>query len=297
MTARLFCKTGELAGADYDVGEGAVLGSAKDNTIVLSATAVSKRDARIAFDSHSGCYFLHDLTGSGRTRLDGTPVLRKEKLGALHVITIAGLHDFIFRQSGKPAVAEARRSVSKTRQGSPGIAAAPSFESGRPLSGTYAGERPSLGVPAFQNVSDSEPAAKLEATQMRESGGPVLPTFDASDEKAHEAPDVIPDAPAATTSRFVLELEDDSGDKQIFPLEMGENRVGRSETCEVYVAHRSLSRDHAVLEVRRGSVAVRDSGSTNGTYVDSKRVTERVELKPGAKIRLGGLEGTIFWQD
>ena len=77
---------------------------------------------------------------------------------------------------------------------------------------------------------------------------------------------------------------------------MGENSVGRSETCDVHVPHRSLSREHAVLEVRRGSVAVRDSGSKNGTYVDSEKVTERVELKPGAKIRFGSLEGEIFWQ-
>lgn len=305
MAARLFCKTGELAGADYDVSDGAVLGSAKDSTIVLSATAVSKRDARITFDASSGSYYLQDLTGRGRTQLDGTPVHRKEKLGDLHVITIAGLHDFIFHRGGKLAVADPVQSVSETRVGAPGGIAVPSFEKAAApeadLDGTQMGGGRGLAVPTFQDVSVAEeepPASKdLHQTQMGQGSGAVVPIFETTGTKARETSDAAPDAGAFGTSGFVLELWTAHSSRQTFPLKMGENSVGRSETCDVHLPHQALSREHAVIEVKRGSVAVRDSGSTNGTYVDSEKVTDRVELKPGAKIRFGSVEGQIFWED
>jgi FHA domain/Protein of unknown function (DUF3662) len=49
-------------------------------------------------------------------------------------------------------------------------------------------------------------------------------------------------------------------------------RIGRSEESEIVLVDPSVSRAHAVVEIRGGEPVVRDVGSTNGTYVNGRRV-------------------------
>ncbi len=62
--------------------------------------------------------------------------------------------------------------------------------------------------------------------------------------------------------------------------------VGRRETCEVHVADRSASRNHARLERRDDGWYVIDEGSANGTFVDGTQVTE-AKLAAGAEVQFG----------
>lgn len=63
--------------------------------------------------------------------------------------------------------------------------------------------------------------------------------------------------------------------------------VGRDEACELTLDDARLSRRHAVLEPEPdGSVKLRDLGSSNGTYVNGKRVESTV-LKGNEQIQLG----------
>lgn len=68
--------------------------------------------------------------------------------------------------------------------------------------------------------------------------------------------------------------------------------VGRSSQNEIFLVDPSVSRNHAVLEVRGGDVTVRDSGSTNGTFVNGERV-ERRKLQPGDRIAFGKTEMAV----
>ena len=63
--------------------------------------------------------------------------------------------------------------------------------------------------------------------------------------------------------------------------------VGRDEGADVFLDRDSVSRQHAEL-VRdlRGSWAVRDMDSTNGTFVNERRTSE-VTLKDGDQLRFG----------
>lgn len=82
-----------------------------------------------------------------------------------------------------------------------------------------------------------------------------------------------------------LKLKLDSGKKTI---EVVEESVilGRDASAQVVVKDRSVSRKHALIE-RRGDVwFVVDQNSSNGTYLDDKRVTE-APLVNGQKLRLG----------
>ncbi len=97
MTARLFCRVGELAGADYEIGDEATIGRSSANAIVLGTGLVSSRHARIYRDADRGGYFVEDLGSLNGTRLDGVALGRPERLGELAVVTFAGALDFIFQ--------------------------------------------------------------------------------------------------------------------------------------------------------------------------------------------------------
>ncbi len=65
-------------------------------------------------------------------------------------------------------------------------------------------------------------------------------------------------------------------------------RVGRGEDLDIWVNHRSISREHAVIEREGGRFRIRDLGSANGVKVNGKKVTER-GLEPGDVLELGSV--------
>lgn len=75
-------------------------------------------------------------------------------------------------------------------------------------------------------------------------------------------------------------------------LSEGSNVVGRNRDCAVRIESATLSRHHARIVVTNGEAAVEDLGSKNGTYVNERRVGERVELKEGDQIQVGSVAMT-----
>lgn len=73
-----------------------------------------------------------------------------------------------------------------------------------------------------------------------------------------------------------------------FPLKEGENSVGR-ESADVLLAHNTVSRKHAKITVEAGRAVVEDFGSTNGTSVDGRRLTEgeTADIADGAELLFG----------
>jgi pSer/pThr/pTyr-binding forkhead associated (FHA) protein len=63
--------------------------------------------------------------------------------------------------------------------------------------------------------------------------------------------------------------------------------VGR-EGCDVLLADPEVSRRHAVLHHRQGEQPqVEDLGSTNGTFVNDRRIDGFSTLQPGDTLRFG----------
>jgi len=79
-----------------------------------------------------------------------------------------------------------------------------------------------------------------------------------------------PDAKKPTTFRL-------SG-----PLE-----IGRADSCAIRLDDTYVSQQHARLSPRDGACLVEDLGSTNGTYVNDRRVQAPVEAKTGDVVRVG----------
>jgi pSer/pThr/pTyr-binding forkhead associated (FHA) protein len=62
--------------------------------------------------------------------------------------------------------------------------------------------------------------------------------------------------------------------------------LGRDPSCDLVLNDPKCSRRHAVLEETPLGLAIRDSGSANGVFVNGKRV-ERAALAPHDRVRLG----------
>ncbi len=62
--------------------------------------------------------------------------------------------------------------------------------------------------------------------------------------------------------------------------------MGRSRSCELRLSSGDASRRHAEIVPVTGGFVLRDLGSTNGTFVNGERISER-QLQPGDRIRIG----------
>jgi hypothetical protein len=69
----------------------------------------------------------------------------------------------------------------------------------------------------------------------------------------------------------------------------GEFLIGRSPECHVRPNDEAISRKHCLLRVGRGYVFVRDLGSTNGTFVNGKRIADERLLNVGDTLQTGPL--------
>ncbi len=63
--------------------------------------------------------------------------------------------------------------------------------------------------------------------------------------------------------------------------------IGRAEPADVVLADARVSRSHCRIAVQGSHVVVSDLGSTNGTFVDGRRVTGQARLAPGSRLRVG----------
>lgn len=69
-------------------------------------------------------------------------------------------------------------------------------------------------------------------------------------------------------------------------LDEGVVEAGRNPDAAIFLDDVTVSRHHASFEVTDGTLVVRDLGSTNGTYVNGRRV-ELTRLEPGDEVIVG----------
>jgi pSer/pThr/pTyr-binding forkhead associated (FHA) protein len=76
-----------------------------------------------------------------------------------------------------------------------------------------------------------------------------------------------------------------------YPLHEGANSIGRRSGNDVVLADPAVSGRHAVVTVRGDVAAISDSGSTNGTFLDDRRLIPGAEetLAPGALVRFASV--------
>ncbi len=262
MRARLFAKTGELAGSSFEIGGEATLGRLPENQIVLPGGLVSGRHGRIFFDAGQGCFFLEDLGSRNGTFLAGSRIREPEKLGRLDVINIAGAFDLIFQVVEEAAPEQPPEPLPATPAPAPAAAR-----------GTLV-DREGAALP---------PGLAARGTLVEQPMDWVLPALPPA---AAPAPPQVP--------RFALQVERE-GATELFDLPPGEHLLGRAEDCAIAIDDGSLSRKHARLIVEGERVCVVDLGSTNRTYAAGERIFPDVltRIEPGAQMLFGGVKAVL----
>ena len=110
----------------------------------------------------------------------------------------------------------------------------------------------------------------------------VIPTSSASRPAPHRTP-----APstAGAMARPWLEI-----DGERYPLISAMTVLGRDESCDVLIEDPGVSRRHCEFRVTTDGphivCSLRDLGSTNGTFVNSERITSQ-RLEPGDRVTVG----------
>jgi pSer/pThr/pTyr-binding forkhead associated (FHA) protein len=77
---------------------------------------------------------------------------------------------------------------------------------------------------------------------------------------------------------------------QTIPIAGPEFVIGRGEDCQLRPQSDRVSRHHCVIRTGEALAAVRDLGSSNGTFLNGQRLTAEHELKAGDHLRIGPLE-------
>jgi hypothetical protein len=75
-------------------------------------------------------------------------------------------------------------------------------------------------------------------------------------------------------------------DGKALPITAAPLVIGRLPECAVVLGDTNISRRHAQVAMDDGAVVVSDLGSTNGTFVNGRRIT-RATVRPGDEITVG----------
>jgi pSer/pThr/pTyr-binding forkhead associated (FHA) protein len=84
-----------------------------------------------------------------------------------------------------------------------------------------------------------------------------------------------------------LVVLDDRGNKVKTVSLDGNLQIGRAEACQVRLEDTYISSFHARIFRRDDGWYVEDLGSTNGTYLNQRRVTSPAELRAGDRLKVG----------
>lgn len=142
------------------------------------------------------------------------------------------------------------------------------------------GEQFRIGSTVFECRLDGEKSAGLPEVESTAS-------IEAVKTRAREkSPTGI-----ATAKGFLLRVVSAGADAGECPEARVEGRtatIGRSDSCTLTIPSKDVSRQHAEVHMTPEGFRILDLGSTNGVWVDDRRVEESVVM-PGQKFRIGNV--------
>lgn len=126
----------------------------------------------------------------------------------------------------------------------------------------------------------ADAATSAAVTPPAPAPAPATPTPQTT---AQPRPTPAPTAPAAAVAKqAVLEV---NGER--FALHHPSIILGRSASADIPIEDPGVSRQHFKVEERRDGYVVIDLGSTNGTYVDGRKIGGETRIADGTVISLG----------
>jgi|TARA_B110000116_G_scaffold265631_1_gene275109 pSer/pThr/pTyr-binding forkhead associated (FHA) protein len=125
--------------------------------------------------------------------------------------------------------------------------------------------------------------ANLKAGDLLRIGSEELHVVDPKVKKT-ESPAIARDE---ESTGWALKANSSALSNRVFGLKAC-TTIGRSSDCDITLAASHLSRRHAELIVKNGQLYVKDLDSSNGTYLNGKRVSE-AKIKRGDELRFDTL--------
>lgn len=75
-----------------------------------------------------------------------------------------------------------------------------------------------------------------------------------------------------------------------YVIKSWETSVGRSNACDIVLDYSTVSRFHAVISKHKKGWVVTDTNSSQGTFINRKKVDEPMVVNDGDYISFGGIE-------
>jgi len=86
---------------------------------------------------------------------------------------------------------------------------------------------------------------------------------------------------------FQLVITRGRSTNQVLRLAEGVTTVGRQADCQLRIVSSQVSRRHCQLFEKGGQFLVKDLGSSNGTFVNGKKIQGQQVLEPGDELMVG----------
>ncbi len=87
--------------------------------------------------------------------------------------------------------------------------------------------------------------------------------------------------------QFTLTMQSGPQAGQTFTLTAGSHTIGRTSGNQIYIADPTISKRHARITVQADGAFIEDLGSSNGTFINGKRISASTWLKPGDVLQVG----------
>jgi hypothetical protein len=134
-----------------------------------------------------------------------------------------------------------------------------------------------VGGPTAERFTADEPVT-----------GPLHGRQPAAQEPGLPVPPIPVPAYALNWELVVVRTPDSSGLVVQQRIELGDRtRIGRHGAIDLKLLDPKVSRQHADIEIQGTTCRITDLNSSNGTFVNGRRITEPHELKHGDAIKIG----------
>ncbi len=288
------------------------IGRAKDNDVILEDPQVSGHHMRLEFSGPSGQIMLTDLGSTNGVKLNGQRIPAKTPVP----IRFGDVMDLVeFRISlrpsapgGPPAIADrVRLSVQPT----PGIAA---FVAGKLAKFPLTQPVSKLGRASDNDIVLDHPQVSRHHAEVIQQGGMFAVvdqdsanglTFNGQRVPQRQLADgdvitiggkevslqfrasigFLPVEPAVKPAPAKAAGESIAGFLNLKGMES--ISIGRSSDNRIVLDHPQVSRHHALIERMGTRYRIRDLKSSNGVFVNGKRIEREAWLKEGDDIRIG----------
>src|SRR6478735_547908 len=90
----------------------------------------------------------------------------------------------------------------------------------------------------------------------------------------------------ACSMQVVLVMFRADGERKSFSITRDVTVIGRREDCDFRIPLGDISRKHCRIIKEENVLKIEDLGSSNGTYINGKRIHE-AELQPGDTVQIG----------